>query len=166
MKNGTNDERPQRTYNFNASIGQFIDHVDTINFRMDGNGEFHFGKVDNVNNGGDADGECPRSTEQRMKHCIDTLWEEKVLKHLYDYTWVMETMNQTEGMPHFNTLASFITYLKNIGIESLPSEDSINKKQNVFSGTFPNWVFTDCDHTEATRRINVGKRFMSLYRKK
>ena len=114
----------------------------------------------------DSGNECPRSTEQRVKQCIDTLWEEKVLKHLYDYTWVLETMNQTEGMPHFNTPASFITYLKNIGIESLPSEDSINKKQTVFSGTFPNWVFTDCDHTEATRRINVGKRFMSLYRKK
>ena len=48
MRNETNDNRPQRTYNFNAPIGQFIDHVDTINFRMDGNGEFHFGKVDNI----------------------------------------------------------------------------------------------------------------------
>lgn len=166
MRNGTNDERPQRTYNFNAPIGQFIDHVDTINFRMDGNGEFHFGKVDNVNNGGDADGESLQSTEQRVKECIDTLWEEKVLKHLYDYTWVMETMNQTKGMPSFDTPASFIAYLKTIGLERWPSEDTINKKQNVFSGTFPDWEFTDCDYTEATRRINVGKRFLNLYRKK
>ena len=48
MRNGTDNERPQRTYNFNAPIGQFIDHVDTINFRMDGNGEFHFGTVENI----------------------------------------------------------------------------------------------------------------------
>lgn len=36
------------TNNFNAPIGQHIDHVDTINFRMDGDGTFHFGKVENV----------------------------------------------------------------------------------------------------------------------
>ena len=37
------------TNNFNAPIGQHIDHVDTINFRMDGDGQFHFGSVENVN---------------------------------------------------------------------------------------------------------------------
>ena len=36
------------TNNFNAPIGQHIDHVDTINFRMDGDGNFHFGMVENV----------------------------------------------------------------------------------------------------------------------
>ena len=36
------------TNNFNAPIGQHIDHVDTINFRMDGDGTFHFGMVENV----------------------------------------------------------------------------------------------------------------------
>ncbi|MCR4995195.1 MAG: hypothetical protein K6A32_07495 [Bacteroidales bacterium] len=36
------------TNNFNAPIGQHIDHVDTINFRMDGEGNFHFGMVENV----------------------------------------------------------------------------------------------------------------------
>jgi len=36
------------TNNFNAPIGQHIDHVDTINFRMDGDGTFHFGMVDCV----------------------------------------------------------------------------------------------------------------------
>lgn len=37
------------TNNFNAPIGQHIDHVDTINFRMDGEGKFHFGMVENAN---------------------------------------------------------------------------------------------------------------------
>ena len=36
------------TNNFNAPIGQHIDHVDTINFRMDGDGTFHFNQVDNM----------------------------------------------------------------------------------------------------------------------
>lgn len=37
------------TNNFNAPIGQHIDHVDTINFTMDGEGNFHFGVVESVN---------------------------------------------------------------------------------------------------------------------
>ncbi|MBO4463756.1 MAG: hypothetical protein J5797_06125 [Prevotella sp.] len=37
------------TNNFNAPIGQHIDHVDTINFRMDHDGNFHFGMVEQVN---------------------------------------------------------------------------------------------------------------------
>lgn len=36
------------TNNFNAPIGQHIDHVDTINFRMDGDGTFHFGMVEHA----------------------------------------------------------------------------------------------------------------------
>ena len=44
------------TNNFNAPIGQHIDHVDTINFRMDGDGTFHFGMVENVK-------EEPRKTD-------------------------------------------------------------------------------------------------------
>ena len=34
------------TNNFNAPIGQHIDHVDTINLQMDGDGQFHFGMVE------------------------------------------------------------------------------------------------------------------------
>ena len=42
------------TNNFNAPIGQHIDHVDTINFSMDGEGNFQFGMVDSVNKQNDA----------------------------------------------------------------------------------------------------------------
>ena len=105
------------------------------------------------------------NVDERVLQCIRLMNEEGTLKHLYDYTWLMEVMNQTKGLPSFDTPGSFIAYLRNHGIKRLPSEDSINKKQNVFTGTFPDWVFTDCDTTEATRRINAGKRFLSLFRK-
>lgn len=36
------------TNNYYAPIGQHIDHVDTINFRMDGDGTFHFGHVEEM----------------------------------------------------------------------------------------------------------------------
>ena len=105
------------------------------------------------------------SDDERVLQCIKFMNEEGTLKHLYDYTWLMEVMNQTKGLPSFDTPNSFVGYLRNHGIKRLPSEDSINKKQNVFTGIFPDWVFTDCDTTEAKRRINVGKRFLSLFRK-
>lgn len=102
--------------------------------------------------------------DKRIHKTIDTLRQEGLLKHLYDFTWIMETMNQTESMPKFNTPRSYITYMKSLGIKNLPSEDSINRKQNTFIGKFPDWIFNDCDTTEATRRINVGKRFLSIFR--
>lgn len=100
----------------------------------------------------------------RIKKALNVLREEKFLKHKYDYTWVMEAMNQTTGMPNFNTPSSFITYIGDLAVENLPSEDSILLKLNNFAGKFPNWEFTDCDTTEANRRINVGKRFLTAFR--
>lgn len=42
------------TNNFNAPIGQHINHVDTINFRMDGDGTFHFDMVEHAKHCGDG----------------------------------------------------------------------------------------------------------------
>ena len=90
---------------------------------------------------------------------------EGMLQHLYDYTWVMAVMNQSEDLPSFDTPGSFISYIRVLGVVKLPTESSINKAQNKFYGKFPDWVFTGCDQTEADRRINVARRFLSLYRK-
>ena len=155
------------TNNFYAPIGQHIDHVDTINLRMDGDGTFHYGVVESIApdmNSEDNDDDAP-DEPKRVRRAIDTLQQEKVLKNLYDYTWVMEAMNQTKGMPSFSTPQSFIDYLEAIGIERRPSTDTISTKLNKMTGKFPNWQFADCDSTEALRRINVGKRFVSAYRK-
>ena len=43
-------KRPaERNYNFYGSVGHFIEHVDTVNFRMDHDGTFHFENVGQVN---------------------------------------------------------------------------------------------------------------------
>lgn len=39
----------ERNYNFFGSVGQIIDHVDTINFSMDKDGTFHFENIGQVN---------------------------------------------------------------------------------------------------------------------
>ena len=103
--------------------------------------------------------------EQRVRHALEVLKQEQLLSHLYDYTWVMGVMNDTDGLPCFSSPQSFLTYLEGLGLGQLPDSSTISKKNNSFSGTFPNWTFTDSDITEANRRINIGKRFLSLYRK-
>ena len=103
--------------------------------------------------------------QQKIKDCIFAMTGEGTLQHLYDFTWLMAVMNQSDNLPCFDTPGSFVNYLRSLGVMKLPTESSINKAQNKFFGTFPDWEFTDCDQTEADRRINVGKRFLSLYRK-
>ena len=143
--------------------GSYIDIHDNkvVNLSVD-KGKVH---VDQTNDSmlGTSD-DNTAATDVRMALAVQGLWDEGVLKNLYDYTWVMEVMNQTDGMPYFNTPASFIAYLKAADVERLPSEDSINKKQNTFTGSFPDWMFTDCDAMEAKRRINVGKRFLNIFK--
>lgn len=143
--------------------GSYIDIHDNkvVNLSVD-KGEVHVNQTnDSVVGTGD---ENATATDVRMAMAVKGLWDEGVLRHLYDYTWVMEVINQTDSMPYFNTPASFIAYLKEADVERLPSEDSINKKQNTFTGRFPDWLFVDCDATEAKRRINVGKRFLNIFK--
>ena len=103
--------------------------------------------------------------QRRIKSCIYEMTAEGSLKHLYDYTWVMMVMNDTKEMPSFDTPTSFVDYIRMLGVGKLPTKSSINKVQSKAYGKFPNWEFTDCDQMEATRRINVAKRFLNIYRK-
>ena len=54
------------TNNFNAPIGQHIDHVDVINFHMDGDGTFHFGGVDAVHVTKDVPAQLKTEEERRL----------------------------------------------------------------------------------------------------
>ena len=146
--------------------GSYIDIHDNkvVNLNVD-KGEVH---VDQTNDSVRESGDDDLAMDVRMGMAVQGLWDEGVLKHLYDYTWVMEVMNQTDGMPCFNTPASFIAYLKAADVERLPSEDSINKKINTFTGRFPDWLFVDCDTTEAKRffesfQVDIGLFFGNLF---
>lgn len=116
----------------------------------------------------DDDDDNLSSTEKRIKHAIDLMKKEEIIKHSYDYTFIMQVMNETEGMPDFTSPNTFLDYLKSLNINDLPSEDSIKKKINVTRGQHPSWTFDDkkgTDANEARRRNNVANRFLSIYRK-
>ena len=109
------------------------------------------------------------STADRLiKQAIETMMDEGVIKHSYDLAFVMQLMKETDGLPRFDSPNSFLTYISDLGIDDLPSEDSIKKKLSATFGKYPAWRFTDQkgkDATEAKRRNNVASRFLSLYRK-
>lgn len=99
---------------------------------------------------------------EKIVKIIYCLWEEKDLKHKYDYTWIMEASNQCDDMPTFDSPKSFVDFLKKNNCKNTPSEDSIEKKEPY--GDFPNWEFDDCDSNETLRRINIARKFVKLYR--
>jgi hypothetical protein len=95
---------------------------------------------------------------------VSKMWAEGTLKNLYDYTWVMMVMNETEWLPSFDTPTSFMNYMRKCGVMSMPSLSNITKYYEKARGEFPNWTFLGADGTETKRRNNVGKRFLNLMR--
>lgn len=94
--------------------------------------------------------------------------EEGDLKRKGDWGLLMIAMNQSDDMPNFDTPRSYVDYLsKMLKLKGVPSESSISKMMAKTRGMFPNWTFADTNDTvETTRRINVGKMFISAVRKK
>ena len=62
------------TNNYYAPIGQHIDHVDTLNFRMDGDGTFHFGHVEEITgNGSVSSDENQVTQDSNIKEVMPTI---------------------------------------------------------------------------------------------
>ena len=86
------------TNNFNAPIGQHIDHVDTINFRMDGEGNFHFGMVEETNSVTASEGK-PRRDEEMFHFVHPELGDEEgwqihdAVKRLVTHQKVLDICN-------------------------------------------------------------------------
>ena len=55
-------QKAERNYNFYRPVGQFIEHVDTVNFSMDKDGNFQFENVGQVN--GVPAQQMPQTVEQ------------------------------------------------------------------------------------------------------
>ena len=141
-------------------IGQVIGSQ-TNNYGVD-----YADKAKTAQSDADNDETSASDTENdKIKEVIQQLKAEKTIVHLYDYTWVMLAMNDTDGLPSFDSPQSYITFLNSLGLDDQPSDSSIKKKCEKVLGQFPNLTFIDVDKTESDRRINVGKRFLNLYRR-
>ena len=106
------------------------------------------------------------AAERKIAAAIAVMQEEGIFKHAYDYAWIMLVMNQNGGLPHFDSVSSYHTFLVHIGVTDLPSLSSVEKKAATACRQHPSWTFTDtADTNETRRRNNVASRFLSLVRK-
>lgn len=112
----------------------------------------------------EIDMEMEDGMSQAIGYAAKTMRVEDELKHLYDYTWLMMLMNETDGLPSFDTPTSYVDYMKQCGVKSMPTRSNISKYYDKARGKFPNWTFTDADGQETKRRNNVAKRFLNLVR--
>ncbi len=124
------------------------------------------------------------SDDDRTVRAISILNAEGLIKHKYDYTWVMQVINETDEMPTYDSPQSFLTHIAELQEKvklilkvGLPDISNMNKELAEVTGTFPNWRFIDIkrtkalgrtvyrDITETNRRINIAKRYYNAYKK-
>ena len=101
-----------------------------------------------------------------MLYAINTLRNNGVFRHYYDYTWIMMAINEghVDDFDGFKSPQAFINYLYEIGIENLPSRITINVAYAKTYRRFPDWTFNDVKEAgEILRRKNVVKQFLSAY---
>ena len=126
---------------------------------------------------GDKDESSSESVrDKKIKQAILQIQKEKLFKKKYDYTWIMLFMKEVNknknnedykykylDLPTFNSSQSFVEYLKTLELSNLPSDKSINGKQNCTNGSFP-WTFTDkTDESVKKNRNKIVSRFISYY---
>lgn len=105
--------------------------------------------------------------DKRMQKIFHDLEAKKVIKHKYDYVWIMQLIaeNKIEEIAPFKTVPSFRTYLLLLGIK-VAGVSTLSEYYNTVSGDYPNWEFTDTDDRgERLRRINVAGMFYLAYLK-
>lgn len=109
-----------------------------------------------------------KSPMERFDFALSAIVAEKgMMVNRYDFAWIYSAVREggVKGIKMFSSVDSFRKHLKEIGVQNVPSNSTVSDKVICQSNPYPNWKFPDCDLTEAQRRINVVKRFLSLYHK-
>ena len=107
---------------------------------------------------------------ERLDFAIRSVDNEKgLLVNRYDFAWLYAAVQHKllKDVEPFHSVESFRQHLINNGM-NVPSNSTITIKYSCIQNKFPDWNFTDKhgrDTSERQRRINVVKRFLSLYYK-
>ena len=108
-----------------------------------------------------------KSPKERLDFAIHIIVEEEgLLTNRYDFAWLYATIQEEllKGIKMFHSVESFRLYLISIGIKKVPSNSTISDRFGCLRHNYPNWTFSDnCDAKETQRRINIAKRFLSLF---
>jgi hypothetical protein len=104
----------------------------------------------------------------KMAYALEVLNQNRTIRHLYDYTWVMVAISDEaiKGLRGFKSPQSFMDYLSSLGVKRIPSRTTLSTFYNKVLGTYPDWEFTDTDDPQETlRRKNVVKQLISALNK-
>lgn len=148
--------------------GNYVDVHDNevVNLSIDKAGEVRVEKKVAAGETQAANEGVVQDQNSRILHAIEVMQQEGLFRFKYDYAWLKVIMDSTEGLPKFRSAQSFVDYLKDVGIQDVPSESSISGHMDLPRGQHPNWSFSDTqDERECQRRNLVASRFLSLYRK-
>ena len=105
---------------------------------------------------------------RRMTIALRSLKEAGVIRHSYDYTWIMVAIGDgaIKGLGAFKSPQSFMDYLKSVGVENVPSRTTLSTWFGRVLGKYPNWEFIDThDPQEILRRKNVVRQLIGMLNK-
>lgn len=105
---------------------------------------------------------------RRMTIGLNLMKQVGVIRYGYDYTWIMVAINDgaIKRLGAFKSPQSFMDYLRNLGIENVPSRTTLSTWFGKVLGTYPNWEFIDTqDPQEILRRKNVVRQLISVLNK-
>ena len=106
------------TNNFNAPIGQHIDHVDTIDFHMDGEGNFQFGMVEQVNQN-ENQNEKEKQNDEELFHFIHPSMDEEQEKRIHNE---VKQLVKRQGI---QMICQHLAHMQNEGKLLLPPNPSV-----------------------------------------
>ena len=106
--------------------------------------------------------------DRRMALALEVLKQNKTIRYLYDYTWIMVAIGDgvINGLGGFRSPQSFMDYLGSLGVGRIPSRTTLSTFNNYVFGAYPDWEFTDTDDPlEILRRKNVVRQLISALNK-
>ena len=106
--------------------------------------------------------------DRRMALALEVLKQNKTIRYLYDYTWIMVAIGDgiINELGGFRSPQSFMDYLGSLGVERIPSRTTLSTFNNYVFGAYPDWEFTDTDDPlEILRRKNVVRQLISALNK-
>ena len=118
-----------RTYNFFRPVGQFIEHVDTVNFSMDKDGNFQFENIGQVNGVPiDKASGFPAQFNEELFHFIHPEIED-------DEAWLIhKTIKRLVINQRIPEICAYLKELKQKGKVMLPSISSVMYNELVRLG--------------------------------
>lgn len=104
--------------------------------------------------------------DECFARAIKELKDDRVIRNQYDYAFIFLAINEgiIGEIEPFNSIRSFVKYLKDLGICNPPSKNVVSAICKGTSGDYPDWMYDeDVDAYEERRRRIIVTRFSSAF---